>query len=176
MQLNHEATVKPAAFSQVAQIHRSALRAMALRLCRNSADADDLVQDALERGLKGFGRLGPESNPRSWLLTVLHNRFIDLCRRRSRRPRETPIDGVSLAAPVPDSPPSWADVTNDEVLAALAQIGDDFRRVHDLHVLEKRSYEDIAGILGIPRATVGTRLLRARRRLRELLRREVACH
>jgi RNA polymerase sigma-70 factor, ECF subfamily len=149
--------------------HASALRGLAMRLCRNAADAEDLVQDTLERACRRYDRLTPGSNVRSWLLSVLHHRFIDLCRRQARNPHQTPLDKQDAANAVPDVAPVWANVTEDNVRAAVAELPDDLRAAYELCVHQKRTREDIARILGIATMTVGTRLLRARRRLRDLL-------
>jgi RNA polymerase sigma-70 factor, ECF subfamily len=160
-----------ATFATAVQAHSPALRARARRLCGSVADAEDLVQDTLERGLHHFGTLVPGSDVRCWLLTVMHNLFIDVCRRRARRPREAPLADREPPAPTPtdEPPPAWADITEEQVRAAVARLDADFRRVYLMFVVERRSYQEIAGALAIPRATVGTRLMRARRQLRELL-------
>ena len=65
--------------------------------------------------------------------------------------------------------PAWLDITPEQVQAALAQIGDEFRVVYELATSANRSYKEIAAQLRLPAATVGTRLIRARRKLRRLL-------
>jgi RNA polymerase sigma-70 factor, ECF subfamily len=146
------------------------LRALAIRLCRNESDAQDLVQDTFERALRsGHGeRL---RNPRAWLAAILHNLFIDRCRARGRAlVRGTLDEGAAPAGePEDDADRAWIDVTLADVRAALAEVGANFRRVYEMHVFEHRSYEQIAAALGISRVTVGTRLNRARHRLRAAL-------
>jgi RNA polymerase sigma-70 factor (ECF subfamily) len=154
------------------RMHEAALRAVALRLCRNPAEANDLVQDTAERALKAFGGLPPGSNTRSWLMSILRNKFIDSCRHTAVAPRaaqevEEVADIVSAQEREPE--PAWAQITAEQIKAAVAALGDEFRSVYTLHALEGRSYNEIAGALQIPRATVGTRLLRARKKLKELL-------
>jgi RNA polymerase sigma-70 factor, ECF subfamily len=163
-----DAVVGSTTFDGAVRAHEAVLRAVATRLCRNAADAADLVQDTLERALKRFDRLVPDSNVRSWLLMILHHRFIDLCRTRARHPRETPLEGHD-AAVVPDEPLAWANISEYDVRAAVAKLPDDLRVAYELRIYDHRSYDDIASLLGIATMTVGTRLLRARRRLRELL-------
>jgi RNA polymerase sigma-70 factor (ECF subfamily) len=155
-------------FAAAVREHKVSLRALALRLCRNSADADDLVQDTLERALRRFDLLKPGSNVRSWLLMVLHHRFIDLCRLRARHPSATSLDGHDATALTEDAAP-WDSITEEDVQAAVARLPDDLRDAYELRIHELRSYEEIGRILGIATMTVGTRLMRARRRLRELL-------
>jgi RNA polymerase sigma-70 factor (ECF subfamily) len=158
-------------FAAHARVHEPALRAVALRLCRSQSDAHDLVQDALERGLRGWARLPAGSNVRAWLLSILRNRFIDACRRSSRERRdENTTEADAIPAPEgPDPEPEWARITPDQLRAAVARLGPEFRVVYQMHALEGRSYIEIADRLHIPKATVGTRLIRARRKLRDLL-------
>jgi RNA polymerase sigma-70 factor (ECF subfamily) len=148
--------------------HEAALTAIARRLCGNQADADDLVQETYERALKAWDRYSDRGNLRSWLAAILNNRFIDRCREARRAPRTEEIDDRALPAPEPVAPPAWANVTPEAVQAALAEIGSTFRSVYELHVAGK-SYDEIATELGIPKSTVGTRLIRARRKLKALL-------
>jgi RNA polymerase sigma-70 factor (ECF subfamily) len=160
--------VRDATFVSAVRAHEAALTALARRLCGNQADADDLVQETYERALKAWDRYADRGNLRSWLAAILNNRFIDRCREARRAPRTEEIDDRVLPAADPAAPPAWANVSPEAVQAALAQIGTTFRAVYELHAAGK-SYEDIATELGIPKNTVGTRLIRARRKLKELL-------
>jgi RNA polymerase sigma-70 factor (ECF subfamily) len=142
----------------------------ATRLTRDSADASDLVQDTLERALRRAQGFRSGSNLRAWLLTILTHLFIDRCRRCDRDSRVETLDEDHLAAPIADEVvPAWADLTQEEVRDALAQLEPAFREPYELHALELMSYQAVARRLGIPVATVGTRLSRARQRLRALL-------
>lgn len=159
-------------FAAFAREHEPVLRATALRLCGNATDANDLLQDTFERGLRSLARFQPGTDGRAWLLTILHNLFIDKCRARTREARsDTPAEELEerIAAPEAEPQPSWASISTEQLRAALAKIPEDFQVVYRMHALENRSYQEIAETLGIPKATVGTRLIRARRKLRELL-------
>jgi RNA polymerase sigma-70 factor (ECF subfamily) len=160
------------AIAKAVRAHESLLLATARRLCGNAADADDLVHDTYERALRRWDQYTERGNLKSWLMTILHNLFIDRCRRAKRDPKAEAISDQEVAAPEPSSPPAWADVTQDQISRALTAIGDEFRAVYNLHVAG-RSYDEIASELGIAKATVGTRLLRARKKLKEALLREL---
>ncbi|HWN70085.1 MAG TPA: RNA polymerase sigma factor [Haliangium sp.] len=153
--------------------HREALEGMALRLCDNQADAHDLVQDTFERALR-MARAQPPANPGGWLVTLMRNVFIDHCRQRSRQPRLVPIaaEHHDRSEPEPEAEPAWASITPAQVQAALSRLDQQLRRIGELRFLSGASYEQIAALLGIPRNTVGTRLGRARRTMRALLRAE----
>lgn len=159
-------------FAAFAREHEPVLRATALRLCGNATDANDLLQDTFERGLRSLSRFQPGTDGRAWLLTILHHIFIDKCRARTREARsDTPAEELEerIAAPEAEPQPSWASISTEQLRAALEKIPEDFQVVYRMHALENRSYQEIAQTLGIPKATVGTRLIRARRKLRELL-------
>jgi RNA polymerase sigma-70 factor (ECF subfamily) len=156
-------------FARRLREHEAVLRGLALRLCGSRADAGDLVQDTYEKALRRRAQYEPGTNLQAWLCTILHHLFIDRCRARSRGPAHAPLEEVVLPAPEPASEPAWAALTRDDVVAAVARLEPDFRRVYELHTLEGVPYQEIAARLGIPKATVGTRLARARRKLRDLL-------
>lgn len=162
-------------FDAAVQPHHGWLRGLALRLTRSPADASDLVQDTLERGLRAWGNVTPNTNVRAWLAVILNNLFIDRCRRGSAVAAPVSLDDRALhvAQPAREPEPAWAHLGEVDVRAALAQVQADFRDVYRLH-LDGLSYEAIATRLAIPRATVGTRLLRARRQLRDILEKELA--
>lgn len=161
------------AFTSAVREHDALLRGLARRLCSgNSADADDLVHDTYERALRAWGRYVDSGNLRSWLCAILHNLFLDRCRKDKRAPRSEHLDHVEVAQVEPAPPPRWAQVSIDAVAEALSALGPEFRRVYELHA-QGRSYDEIAAELNIARATVGTRLVRARRRLKETLLREL---
>lgn len=146
------------------------LRSLARRLCRNEQDADDLVQDTFEHALRadpGAGR----ANPRGYLAVILKNLFIDRCRALARSPKVSPLEDGALHVhdAEPAATPAWSRASLADVKAALEELDDEFRRVYEMHVFEQRSYEEIARVLGIQRLTVGSRLTRARQRLRVIL-------
>jgi RNA polymerase sigma-70 factor, ECF subfamily len=147
------------------RLHRSYLDALARRLCRNQLDPDDLVQDLFEKTMRSLHTIPEGANERAWLSRVLHNLFIDKLRRRAAR-REDPLDE-------PIEPPRedhawWQRLTAEEIRATLSRLPEDQRMTFELFAFEGRSYDEIAAALGIAKATVGTRILRARQKLREL--------
>jgi RNA polymerase sigma-70 factor (ECF subfamily) len=164
-------------FDSLVRAHHGALLAFARRLCRDPADAHDLTQDALERALRRFESLTPGSNARAWLFTILHNAFIDRCRRKAAA-RTMPLEEEDIAAPTsssqPTPPPAWTAITPEQLRSAVDSLDEGFRDVYRMHALEGRSYEEISRALGLPTNTVGTRLARARRKLKAILEQTVA--
>jgi len=151
---------------------RPELLSRALRLTRNGAQADDLVQDAVERALRFREQFTPGTNLRSWAQTIVFSLFVTGYRRR-RRERDavrlltvdpcawTAQDGMSVEGLLSDlSPPIRRAV--DALPAA-------FREVILLVDVADFSYRDAADALEIPIGTVMSRLHRARRQLAAML-------
>ncbi|HEY1547059.1 MAG TPA: RNA polymerase sigma factor [Kofleriaceae bacterium] len=156
------------AMADAVRAYEPILVATARRLCGNTADADDLLHDTYERALRGWERYTDRGNLKSWLMAIMHNVFIDRCRKSKRDLGTDTIEHHEVASPEASQPPAWAAVTAEQVARALDEIGAEFRAVYDLHVAGK-SYDEIATKLSIPKATVGTRLLRARKKLKQAL-------
>ena len=152
--------------------HEATLRGIARRLCREPADADDLVQETYERALRVWDRYRERGHLRAWLIAILHNLFLDRCRRQRRTPDTRALDEAELATPDHPPPAAWAQVTPAQLAAALARLAPEFRRVYELHVAGL-SYDQIARQLGIASNTVGSRLFRARAKLKATLLREL---
>lgn len=152
--------------------HEHALYSLALHLCGNAADARDLVQDTFERALRHAGHFQEGSNARAWLCTILRHVFISRCRSQTcERRGDVSVEELQehLAAPEAEPLPAWSTFSLEQLHAALERLPADFREVYRLHALEGCSYEEVSARLRIPKATVGTRLIRARRKLRDLL-------
>jgi RNA polymerase sigma-70 factor (ECF subfamily) len=147
--------------------HGVFLRRLAASLCRGSFDPDDLFQDVLERTLHHFERLPPGVDHRAWMARVMRNLFIDRVRRRATAPAAVELDDEP-ASPVPEGAEWWEKLDADDIRARLRELPDELREAFALFALEGCSYQDIATRLGVPKATVGTRILRARRRIKQL--------
>jgi RNA polymerase sigma-70 factor (ECF subfamily) len=151
------------------------LRIVARGLTRNPSEIEDLVQDAYERALRSIDKIDVGANPRGWMVTILHNLHIDRCRQRARMKPHVPYDEVPIAAPDADEPPpAWSGMTAEDVRSAAAKLPEELRVTYTMFALEGRSYQEVAEALKIPKATVGTRISRARTRLKELLAAELA--
>ena len=156
-----------AAFANV----RPELLRMAEHMCGNTQDAEDLLQETFLRAVRRG--IPPDiRNIAAWLTRVLKNVFTDDCRKKKRRPSHDPMNDTQdgLIQLEPDGPePEWSKITLDDVRDALDAIEPVYSEVYRLHTFEDRSYDQVAQQLGILRVTVGTRLNRARKKLREVL-------
>ncbi len=152
----------------LASYQEDLLRRAAMLTRRDMSRAQDLVHDTFERAIRNLGRLLPGSNLRAWLYTILGNRYQDLC-RADRTRASVPLEDQQAAAFEPEPAPRWAAVTLADLKAALTELGPDLRATFEYRELERLSYQEIGRIMGVPVATVGTRLSRARTRLKAIL-------
>ena len=150
---------------QLTRAHGAYLRGLAGKLCRSQLDPDDLVQDVLEKTLRFPVPDG--ANERRWLAKVMHNLFIDKLRRKRTR-REEPLEALDPPSTVEERL-WWETITEEQIREALTRLPEEQRVTFELFAFERRSYDEIASQLKIAKATVGTRILRARQKLRELL-------
>ncbi len=142
------------------------LRRYARALAGERSRADDLVQDTLERALVKFHLWQPGSDLRAWLFTIMHNVFINQLRSQAAG-LTVGLDDEALPMAVRPTQSDWLEVR--DLQASLLQLPDEQREVLLLVGLEQMTYEETAGVLGIPIGTVMSRLSRARERLRALL-------
>ena len=141
------------------------LRRYARALVRNIDDADDLVQDTLERALSKTFNWGDVRDMRAWLFSIKHNLHVD----RIRKP------ALHMVAADETTPEIAIMPTQDERLivmdlqTAIDQLPVDYKEVLLMVALEDMSYSDVAKALSIPQGTVMSRLSRGRERLRALM-------
>jgi RNA polymerase sigma-70 factor (ECF subfamily) len=156
-------------FEQLVAQYRGILEERARQLCRGNLDPDDLLQETLMRAFQHYETLRNQENPLPWLLKIMHRIFLDLLRRRNSEPPREPFDGVDIPDMPPEPDPIWSSITGDQLRAAVERLPADLRDCYRMHALEGHDYAHIAATLKIPIGTVGTRLSRARKKLRELL-------
>jgi len=141
------------------------LRRYALALLGNRAEADDLVQDCLERAWSRIGLWRRGGSIRPWLFTIMHNLYVNGISRRRSGPQFQALP-EDIAAAVPAEQETRAEARN--VSAALALLPPEQREVLILVAVEEMGYAEAAAVLGIPIGTVMSRLHRARERLRAI--------
>jgi RNA polymerase sigma-70 factor (ECF subfamily) len=171
-----------AQFADLAMEHMASLYSAALRMTRNPADAEDLVQETYLKAYRAFGSFQEGTNLKAWLYRILTNTFINSYRARRRRPEESELDDVEdlylyrrlggLEGATAGRGPEEEVLdrfTEAEVKAAVEALPEQFRIAVLLADVEGFSYKEIADILEVPIGTVMSRLHRGRRALQKAL-------
>ena len=146
--------------------HLPALRAFAMSLTRNSATADDMVQDAVEKAWVNFDKFKPGTNMRAWLFTILRNTYYS-SRRKAKREVADP-EGVFVGQ-MSEKPAHDGHLQMEEFRAAFAELPDEQREALTLVGASGFSYEEAAEMCDCAVGTIKSRANRARKRLAELM-------
>ncbi len=171
-----------AEFADQAMQHMGSLYTAALRMTRNPADAEDLVQETYLKAYRAFATFKEGTNLKAWLYKILTNTFINSYRSRKRRPEQTELDDVedlylyrrlggleAVAAGRSAEEEVMEHFTEGDVKAAVEALPEQFRMAVLLADVEGFSYKEIAEILDIPIGTVMSRLHRGRKALQKTL-------
>ncbi len=171
-----------AVFAEQAMEFAPQLYSAAMRMTRNRADAEDLVQETYLKGFRSFHTFEEGTNLRAWLFRILTNTYINKYRAKQRRPDETDLgeiedlylyrrmssfDDPALGRSAEDS--LMAMLADDQVKAALESLPDNFRLPVILADVDGFSYKEIAEILDVPIGTVMSRLHRGRKAMQKAL-------
>jgi len=155
---------------------------IAVRLTRNQADAEDLVQEAALLAFRAFASFEPGTNFRAWFFKILTNCYFSKRRREKSRPVTSDLDDTpdlylyarSAETGFPTQGPDPAaqlldQLGTERVVAAIDRLPEEYRVVSTLYFMEDLSYEEIAQVLGCPIGTVRSRLHRGRKMLQKAL-------
>ena len=142
----------------------------AMRLTRNPADAEDLVQESYVKAFRFVDQFKPGSNLKAWLHTILHNTFLNMRRHAKRDPVDVDSEQVEQAPAPPTAGPTPEDILirgslGTDLQAAVDALPGTFRQAVWLRDVEEFSYKEIADILNVAAGTVMSRISRGRRLL-----------
>ena len=167
-------------FAEQAMQFAPQLYSSALRMTRNAADAEDLIQETYLRAYRGYNNFEEGTNLRAWLFRILTNTYINSYRARQRRPQESElgdvedlylykrISGLDVASRSAED--TLFDLfTDDEVKKALEDLPESFRLPVLLADVQGFSYKEIAEMLDVPIGTVMSRLHRGRKAMQKAL-------
>jgi RNA polymerase sigma-70 factor (ECF subfamily) len=169
-------------FANEAMQYAPQLFSGALRMTRNRADAEDLLQETYLKAWRSYHLYEEGTNLRAWLFRIMTNSYINRYHQQQRRPQQTDLDSLEdlylyrriasfdqsqLSASAEDQ--MMALFTDDEVKNALEELPESFRIPVLLSDVEEFSYKEIAEMLDIPIGTVMSRLHRGRKLMQKLL-------
>ena len=171
---------RPQDFDDQVLEHMDMMYAVALRLTRNTLDAQDLTQNTVLKAMRFHDRFTEGTYIKAWLLTILRNTFINDYRRKVRNPSFVELTGAEPAkAPLPDPKVFYdpvgkryqdlIELLDDNVIEAIDELPVDFRDAVIMADIEDMSYKEIASVMDCPLGTVMSRLYRGRKLLRHTL-------
>jgi RNA polymerase sigma-70 factor (ECF subfamily) len=171
-----------ARFTEVAMEHMPGLYSAALRMTRNAADAEDLVQETYLKAYRAYASFQEGTNLRAWLYRILTNTYINNYRAAKRRPEVTDVEDVEdlylykrmsgpggIRAGRSAEDEALDTFTDDVVKTALEELPEAFRMAVLLADVEGFSYKEISEITDVPIGTVMSRIHRGRRALQKTL-------
>ena len=169
-------------FAEQAMPFMDQLYSHALRMTRNPADAEDLVQETYLKAYRGFGGFQEGTNLRAWLFRILTNAYINTYRKKQRRPDETDLGDVedmfmyrrlggaeSAVLGRSAEEELFEHLTEGEIKDAIEALPEQYRDAVLLADVDGFAYKEIAEILDVPIGTVMSRLHRGRKRLQQQL-------
>jgi RNA polymerase sigma-70 factor (ECF subfamily) len=157
------------------------LYASALRMTRNPADAEDLVQETMLRAYRSFDRFEPGTNLKAWMFRIMTNAYINTYRKKQREPKKISseeIEDFDLYQELKNHDDQFSQtperivldsLVDTDIIDAIDDLPEQFRLAVVLSDVEGFSYAEMAEIMDVPLGTVMSRLHRGRKALQKRL-------
>ncbi|HEX2293713.1 MAG TPA: sigma-70 family RNA polymerase sigma factor [Actinomycetota bacterium] len=157
------------------------LYASALRMTRNPADAEDLVQETMLRAYRSFDRFEEGTNLKAWLFRIMTNAYINTYRKKQREPKKVSADEIEdfdLYQELKNHDDQFSQtperivldsLVDTDIIEAIDDLPEQFRLAVVLSDVEGFSYAEMAEIMDVPLGTVMSRLHRGRKALQKRL-------
>lgn len=162
-----------AAFEMLVQTYQNSVYRLALRMCGNAHDAEEVAQEAFVAAWKGLPNFRGESKFSSWLYQLTSHAAVDFLRREKRHRGNEPIEEQTHLA-AEGSPAEAAETAELQaaVQQALQELSPEHREIFLLRQMQQLSYDEIGRLLGLESGTVKSRLNRAKKQLQQNLLRQ----
>lgn len=160
------------AFSFIIDRHKDRIFNLALRICGNREEAEEVAQDAFLKAYRSLKSFKKRSTFSTWLYRIAYNTAISLVRSRKNRIlsiEDFPADVIDFMRITPDENEAEKEYRNSLVSFALQKIDEDDRGLITLHYYDELSIEEISVITGISKANIRVKLFRARQKMTEII-------
>ncbi len=160
------------AFSYLVDAHKDHSFNLALRICGNHEDAEEVTQDAFIKAFRSLPRFKMRSSFATWLYRIVYNTAISNVRTRKKAPlslEEFPADATDFMGACTNEAEAEEEYMSSLINFAMQKISEEDRGLIGLYYYEKLTTEEIAEVTGISRSNVKTRLFRARQKIIEII-------
>lgn len=156
------------AYSFIVERHKDHAFNLALRICGNREEAEEVAQDAFMKAYRALGRFKMKSSFATWLYRIVYNTSVSLVRTRKKRVlsiEEFPADIIDFAGENTTEEETLHEYRNSLVNFALQKISEDERGIISLYYFEELNIDEIAEITGLGKSNIKVKLFRARQRM-----------
>jgi RNA polymerase sigma factor (sigma-70 family) len=160
------------AFTCLVDKHKDHAFNLALRICGNHEEAEEVTQDSFVKAYRSLGQFKMKSSFATWLYRIVYNTSISLVRTRKKRPlslEEFPVDAIDFIGISTNLADAEEEYKSSLVNFALQKISEEERGLIDLYYFEELKTEEIAEITGMGKSNVKTKLFRARQKMVEII-------
>jgi RNA polymerase sigma factor (sigma-70 family) len=160
------------AFTCLVDKHKDHAFNLALRICGNHEEAEEVTQDSFVKAYRSLGRFKMKSSFATWLYRIVYNTSISLVRSRKKKPlslEEFPVDAIDFIGISTNLADAEEEYKSSLVNFALQKISEEERGLIDLYYFEELKTEEIAEITGMGKSNVKTKLFRARQKMVEII-------